>query len=654
MKRIKHIILTGVCTLAFASCHDLDITSPSVLQDDAVFNSETGITSYFANIYKDLPIEEFKYRIDRGYRYNKGNEWENFHKNGMVCGEVLGPKGSVWDVVKEFGDNDGAGPYWPYRKIREVNYLLETLPEKAVSFRKEQVDGWLGEAYFMRAFFYLEMVKRYGGIPIIEKPLYYPEQSIPELQLPRNKEIDVWKFIESDLKKAEEMLPETNSSSRANRYVAATLRSRAMLFAAGVAKYGDNDAEGPARQQGFVGILATEAAYFFKSASEAADIVINGGKYDLYDTGGDKEENYINIFMNADSKEVIYRVDYSRQARYDDYSHNWDAVQYCNALGGGLGHNTPTLDIVERHLGGPGSIDQYILNEDGTPRRFDKLEDLKAAIDNPRLFATILFPGEVVRKDRYVDVRAGIYRTFKGTAQDEMSYEHPEWPGYMPYRPNRDNPDGSTQSPRNLFTSNTTVATLTKDDNVLNSKGEVSEMAIIGTSGMGQGEVTRTGFYCRKYVDPKKGVDDIGWNACTQSWLAMRYAEVLLNKAEAVAEMGDLDEAQKQIKKIRTRAGLTTPDVIDLEYIRNERRVELCFENFIWWDLKRWRTATAELNRTKFYALRPYYVANEDKYIFLKEYATNEFDCEKHWYYVGLPGDELKKNPNLYPNNPLY
>ena len=651
MKIINKIII-GLCALAFISCHDMDITSPSVLQDDVVFNSETGITAYFANIYRELPIEEFKYRIDRGYRYNTGNEWENWFKGGMLCGETYGPRTNVWDLAKGH-DN----PYWPYRKIREVNYLIENLPEKATVFQQEQVDGWMGEAYFMRAFFYFDMVKRYGGVPIIQRPLYYPEESIESLQLPRDKEVDVWKFIEEDLKKAESLLAETSASSRANRFVAATLRSRAMLFAACVAKYGTDDADGPARQQGFVGVPTSEANYFFQSAADAADIVLNSGRYSLMD-GSNKEENYINMFMTNDSKEVIYRVDYSLQAKGTDYVHNWDRVNYADAIGGGYAVNMPTLDLVERHLGGPGSIDQYIVNEDGTPKRFDKLEDLKASINNPRLFATVLFPGEIVRGDRYVDMQAGIYRKFTGTAAREMSYEHPEWPGYLPYRPNMQNPDGSEISPRNLFLTNSSDAILSNEDGVLNSQGEIINRAIMGTCGIAQDggqSRSKTGFFCRKYMDPQKMIEDIGFNACTQSWLAMRYAEVLLNKAEAAIELGDSDEARKLINIIRERAGVDTYDTVDLETVRNERRVELCFENFIWWDLKRWRTAVVELNRTKFYALKPYYVANEDKFIFLKEYASNsEFTCEKHYYYSPMPADELQKNPNLYPNNPIY
>lgn len=651
MKNIKYIILTTFCFGILISCHDLNITSPSVIQDDAVFNSESGITSYFANIYRDLPIEEFKYRIDRGYRYNAGNEWENFMKNGMVCGETLGPKGGVWDVAQGF-------KYWPYAKIREVNYLIQNLPEKAIAFPDEKVNNWLGEAYFLRAFFYYDLVKRYGGIPIIKIPHYYPEEKIEDLQFPRDKEIDVWKFVEEDLKKAEEMLPTDNLlNGRANRYVAAALRSRAMLYAASAAKYGgDTEAEGPAKEQGFVGIPSSEAGYFFKSSSEAADIIINSGKYALMD-GANKEENYINVFMTPNSKEVIFRVDYSLQAKGQDYVHNWDVCQFCAPLGGGYGVNMPTLDIVEKHLGGSGEIDKYILNEDGTPKRFAKLEDLKASINNPRLFATILFPGETVRKGRYVEVQAGIYRTFTGTAEREMSYEHPEMPGALTYRPNRQNPDGSELNPRNMFVTTSTDATLSEADAVYNSKGELLKMAIMGTCGIssdGGQERTKTGFYLRKYVDPNKGADELGFNACTQSWLAMRYAEVLLNKAEVAAELGDLEGAKKLINEIRKRAGVEEYNSVDIEIVRNERRVELCFENHIWWDLRRWRTATTELNRTKFYGLKPYYVASEDKYIFLKEYVSGEFTSEKQYYYQPLPGDELKRNPNLYPNNPTY
>ncbi len=103
-----------------------------------------------------------------------------------------------------------------------------------------------------------------------------------------------------------------------------------------------------------------------------------------------------------------------------------------------------------------------------------------------------------------------------------------------------------------------------------------------------------------------------------------------------------------------------------LQFIREERERELCFENHHWWDIKRWRIADVELNNFVPNSLMPYLVLDELKYkpngerinsyIFIKEREpwNKTFNFEKKWYYEPLPGGELNKNPNLYPQNPIY
>jgi hypothetical protein len=90
--------------------------------------------------------------------------------------------------------------------------------------------------------------------------------------------------------------------------------------------------------------------------------------------------------------------------------------------------------------------------------------------------------------------------------------------------------------------------------------------------------------------------------------------------------------------------------------VRNERSKELAFENHYWWDLRRWRIADVVLNNARFQGIMPYYVFDEQKYIILKEPETfaRNYNFEKKFYYEPMPGGELGKNPNLYPNNPNY
>ena len=86
--------------------------------------------------------------------------------------------------------------------------------------------------------------------------------------------------------------------------------------------------------------------------------------------------------------------------------------------------------------------------------------------------------------------------------------------------------------------------------------------------------------------------------ASTQPWTEIRYAEVLLNHAEACYHLsGYADKANKDIKDIRNRVGLPYSDKSGedlMKAIRQERKVELAYEGHYYWDMRRWKlSATA-------------------------------------------------------------
>jgi hypothetical protein len=108
----------------------------------------------------------------------------------------------------------------------------------------------------------------------------------------------------------------------------------------------------------------------------------------------------------------------------------------------------------------------------------------------------------------------------------------------------------------------------------------------------------QTGFFVRKYMDNNIGSGRIG----TQSdvwWIRYRYAEVLLNAAEAAFELGQSPVAATYMNMVRARAGLNIPlssAQITFDRIVHERKVELAFEDHILWDRKRWRLAHVTWN----------------------------------------------------------
>ena len=187
-----------VLTIFLSACTDLNIPPLNVVTDDDIFTSDLGINSYMARLYSRLPIEDFRYSPTRSF-----NNFYVLNHQSNTTGEAL----SRDQTSSHAGDE-----YWStaYSLLRELNLFLETLPKYASRYTKAQLDLWNGEVYFIRAVNYLALVKRYGGVPIVNKVLNYPEQPIEELHVARSSEEATWDQVGADLDLAYSLLPETN------------------------------------------------------------------------------------------------------------------------------------------------------------------------------------------------------------------------------------------------------------------------------------------------------------------------------------------------------------------------------------------------------------------------------------------------------------
>ena len=118
---------------------------------------------------------------------------------------------------------------------------------------------------------------------------------------------------------------------------------------------------------------------------------------------------------------------------------------------------------------------------------------------------------------------------------------------------------------------------------------------------------TTTGYYLRKYLD--ESIADISTTYSAQPWIEIRLAEVYLNLAEACAMLGSTydKDANNAIRTIRERVKLPYTDLTGEELmkaIRHERKVELAYEGFYYWDLRRWRMADSILDGVRFHGLK--------------------------------------------------
>jgi hypothetical protein len=160
-----------------------------------------------------------------------------------------------------------------------------------------------------------------------------------------------------------------------------------------------------------------------------------------------------------------------------------------------------------------------------------------------------------------------------------------------------------------------------------------------------------TGYYNRKYVD--ESVDGPGsTNSSSPNWPYIRYAEILLNYAEAKFNLGDEATAREYVNKVRSRPSVSMPDVTDtganlLERIKNERRVELYLEEHRFFDMRRWKLEVPE-NDFLMKMNVELNVTTGEKTFFLTPLI--EFALPGRMYLLPIPHEEIIKNSRLEQN----
>ncbi|HEY4154818.1 MAG TPA: RagB/SusD family nutrient uptake outer membrane protein [Puia sp.] len=634
--KIKIHLLFLVLVAALPACRkNLDVPPENIVQDKDIFNSTSGITAYMARIYSEIPMEDFKWGPQSGFKtFFYGSPY-------AITGEAISR--DQQNSTETFG-------YWAdaYSLIRECNYFMETLPTYAANFTTAQVNGWIGEARFIRAFTYFALVKRYGGVPIVDKVLTAPGESIDEItgdidsyNIPRSSEEAVYDFVGSDLDSAFAGLPETNQGGRANKYAAAALKSRAMLFAGTIAKYNTISLTDGSTE--VCGIPAARANDYFKAAYDAAALL--DGKYSLYKkswSATDKAaqaQNFADLFLDASSPENIF----IREYHYPDAAHWYDANQVPRQLwnGGYAAETNPTLDFVEMFEGLPKNPDSTFrtLDADGHYILYDNLGDPFVNAE-PRLKGTIIFPNDEF-KGQTIEIRRGIYTGPSAGGINKLT------------------PEGSTAA----YPGDNLVSSAT-DAQTAYTLPDGTKMNPAGLSGIFTGNVAGciSGFTIRKYLDPNLATADVATNHSDQSWIEIRYAEVLLNQAEAAYELYDggvggnyLTTALTDLNLIRERAGAsqaTFGDLTSVDIIRRERRKELAFENKTWWDLRRWRISDKEQNGTIYRILNPIFSSTANKYFFDDRFdeRNSRYTFDPRWYYEQIPASAIAKSSALVQN----
>lgn len=627
MKKIVLHCLIIFAVLSAASCSDILEQTPTDRYTDAqVWQDAFLIDSHLADLYAmsafmlndavalygDSPVN-----ID----FSQASNWS---LNLGVSAQGEGPVHSItlgneckysgrgaqtnYNGIKMYGfQANGTTLRWwsnAYYLNRQLNHFIgniEGSPVSNAAVRK-------GEARFLRAFNYFAMVKRYGGVPLIKTETAIDAEE-EEMYPARSTEQECYDFMIDELLDIADILEEKPEAGRAGKGAALTLLSRVALYAGSIQQFGT------VALDGLNGIPKNTSRNYYQVAADAARRVMTECDYSLYYGSGNKVDALRNIFLVKDNSEAIM-VKRHQGAGGTQYRWSWDICNSPKPNAWSVGqYCLPYYDFIEEFEFADGSTGT-ISHEDLTSHTWSMDEFIGRR--DPRLAAWIwtngspwrgAIGGKVFGKDT-VSMYNGI-RLADGSIFHNVTT--PSYEGVMCYG------------------------------------DQMNEFSTQGN--------LHTGFGVRKYLDPE--ADNMTWFIySTTDYQIFRYAEVLLNYAEAQFELGNAGEALNAINQIRDRAGVAALTSADREAIRHERKIELCFENHNYWDLRRWREAEARLNGPHTglnYLLdwESYKSGNPRFWLEIKDRIDSQVQdpaFPSNNYYMPIGSGTVALNPNLVEN----
>jgi hypothetical protein len=541
MKIIYKYITVIICISLLISCSKKYEAEPiNRITEDLVFDPVDKNADYAQQFLNGtyLLLPDWYNRIDGSFLdagtddalpSKDGSSIDNF-RNGRISANVL-------------PDNTWSRNYSGIRRANLFLSKIDVVP--APADRKVQ---WKAEARFLRAYFYFELTKRWGGVPLLgDKVLGLSDQ----LNYKRNTLQECNAYILSELESIKSsLLPVAITDGdwgRANQGAAMALKARILLYAASPLNNPGNDLQK------------------WSDAAQAAKDLINLNNYAL-------ATDFIASLNATRNSEFIF---IREQALSQSVENNNGPVGYIV----GAGATSPSQNLVDAFL----TLNGKNISESGSG--YDSSNPYLNR--DPRLDATIMYNGKMWLS-RPVE-------TFEG---------------------GQDKPGGNRIQ-------------------------------------------TKTGYYLRKFMG--KFENSASYSNQGHHVILFRYAEILLNYAEALNEsIGPVQEVYNSLIAIRKRAGIKAGG--DNQYglppgasqsamrtlIRNERRIELAFEEHRFWDLRRWKLAESVLNQP----VKGVKITKKQDGSFTYSFfdaAPSVFDASK-MYYNPIPYSEILTNPNMVQN----
>jgi len=616
MKKLKKIIfpllalsaVLSACNKDFLNTIPLDKPPADVVWGDPNL-SEAFVTDIY-NVYHDgiLNQESMDCISDNAlYSFSRADIMES----------NVSPSSPGWvNNTYEWGEM--------YLRIRATNLALEKL--SAVTFDPILKDRLKGESYFLRAHCYNQLLRYYGGIPII-KSTY--SLSSTDFSKARGSYADCVAFIVSDLDSATLLLTgKTLGLGRATSDAAMALKSRVLIYAASDLHDIPTASSNSATIAGFsnpelLGYVSGNRTVRYTAARDAALAVINLGTYGYMlnltapAAKADAIANYTNVYLsrNGGQKESILSKYYINAS-----TDTWGAWYVRNNSTNGYHGWTssePTQNLV----------DNYEMM-DGT--KFDWTNATEAANPydkrDPRFYASILYDG-CAWKPRTTDA-AGIdpFGEIQFGAYDQMQKQS----------------DG-TMALKTYFGLDT------RNSSIENWNG------------------THTGYSVRKFNNDDPTIVDMNTRQQVPS-MQIRYTEIVFNYIEALLALGDEATAKTWLNAIRFRAGMpatTESGAALVARYRNERNIEMLFEEQRFYDARRWMIAPQVLGQKVRImnvkgTFQPGYTASSYRYNranYIYTYTTPNIEAgveNRSWndkvYFPPITLSETQKNAKLIQN----
>lgn len=505
-----------------------------------------------------------------------------------------------------------------YARIRDTNLALENLAEPQFD-DPDLAERLRGEAHFMRAYFYHQLLRYYGGVPLVDASY---ELGAEDFTIARNTFEECVNFIVADCDAAAQMLEGKDlADGRATKAAALALKSRILLYAA--SDLHDIPTAGAKANiiSGFssaalLGYTSGDRNSRWQAAQAAAKAVLDitdGYKTDLTApvSAEEGEQNYEDISLSKNGGEnelilgryyILSKYEYGQtvgRANGPNGYHNWAG-------------NTPTQNLV----------DDYEMM-DGSQFDWNNPDHAAAPYENrdPRFYATILYDGagwkprtdDVAAKDPANEIQTGSYEIIQNG--EKVNY----------------------------------FGLDTRQSSVEDWNG------------------TRTGYYMHKFINKDPSINDQNeWQDVP--WPLFRYTEAMLNYAEASIALGQDEEARMWLNKIRYRAGMpaiTESGEALMERYRNERRIEMAYEEQRYHDSRRWMIAPETVGEKvriiliegemKSGANVTLYKYDKDNYDY--SYTVTQLDPgieNREWldkmYFLPIHRNEMNRNDKLVQN----